>query len=977
MRKIVLSIFAVLMLSFTMVAQNLRITGTVTDEDGQSVMYATVKVVGTSITAYADMDGVYTITAPADATLEFSAQSFATKQEKVNNRTTINVVMATDATLMQEFVLVGYGTGRELGSISGSVNTVGENIVGNRPTGNVADALQGQVPGLAVSTNSGEPTATSTLTIHGVGSISAGTTPLLVIDGVTTNMNLNGINNADIESITVLRDASATSIYGSRAANGVIYVTTKKGKKSANNDAIIKFNAKYGLSTVARSKTDYMSADQLLDFQLKYGEIDNASYKSFKEFLAKNGEMDWFKYSYDDAPYFGADLAISGGSATTNYYVSGGYEFADGTAPRSSSEKYTFMTNLESQIKPWASMGVSLNASYNKYEQTISSSSGSGGAYVGHPSWFAMLTPGYYPGYDENGDYIPLVGDKTINPRYVAQVMPSSGESFRYYASMYLNINPMKGLNIKSVLGANGYDSFAKNAWLPSSVIQTETYSGRSAVRSYDIINTNTVEYKFNINKIHNFVFLAGHEGTRSRYVGFSATKSGLVDDRVIMMSNAINVESNDVTDSFERDKFISFFGQAAYNYRDKYYLDLSVRTDGSSRFGTNNRYATFYSVGGVWNVKKEDFLKNIREISSLRLRANYGTQGNSSISNYMVSGYMLSASIPYAGMSVFYTNTDPGNPNLKWETSKQFTVGFDIGLWDRLNLSANYWHKKTVDLLISTPMALSSGFTYQMQNVGEMTNQGVEVELGGVIFNNKDWYIFASANFSYQHNKIDKLYGDVRAISASGLFVGENIASFFLPVHMGIDSRDGLPMWDDGNGNPVKNFALAKEYIIDGKSYIPPYFGGLNLNIAWRDLSLSAYFSYAFKKYALNNEKYFLTNLGMSGYNRSKDLIDNVWTQYGDVTDYPRYGTPGQFDTSLLENASYIRLKNLELSYSLPKKWMQQTGFLSSVRVYFQARNLLTITSYTGADPEPTSSVLGAQYPNTRQYVGGVEITF
>lgn len=982
MRKIVLSIFAILMLSFTMSAQNLRITGTVTDDSGQSVMYATVKVIGTNITAYADADGNYAITAPGDATLEFSAQSFATVQEKVNNRTTINVTLPLASTLMEELVVVGYSSARELGAISGSVSNVSEEVIGRNPTANVGDALQGQVPGLSVATSSGDPNASASYVIHGVGSLTAGTSPLVVVDGIPTGLILNTINTADIESITVLRDAAATAIYGSRAANGVIFVTTKKGKKSSTPDARIVYNLQYGISRVARTKTTYMSAQELLDFQLHYGEINQSSYEKLQGDLDTYGPTDWFRYAYEDRPFFSMDLSVSGGSQNTSYYISAGYLDQMGLAPRSSLERYTFRASVDAKIKPWASMGANLGLMFGKSKEPLPSS-GSGGANTLHPSWFSVFTPSYlHVHYDEEGNLSPYLGSTEYpNLIYAADKTNNSSDDLVLQGNTYLTINPIQGLNIRSMVGVDGYDSTYFNAVMPSNEFSDLGQVVRQFSRYFMVVNTNTAEYKFNINKQHNISVLAGHEGTFGKRTAFRALKTGLSDDRVLMLSAATGVESDDIEDSFSRFKYLSFFGEGHYNYMDKYFVDLTLRTDGSSRFGENKRFATFWSVGGVWNLKKEDFLKNVSEISSLRVRANYGTQGNSSISEYLTLPSMGISATPYAGHSVTFLSTNPGNPNLMWETSKQFSAGFNVAFWNRLTLDASYFHKKTVDMLYNAPLAYSAGFLSVLQNVAEMTNQGFELEIGATLFQNKDWYVHASTMFTYLTSSIDALYNDIHALGFpnynTAYVVGMKYGLFYSPQHMGIDPRDGRPMWNDGNGNKTKNFSLARYIADDSKNVYAPYYGGLNLDVAWKGFSLTTSFSYAIGKYAMNNEKFFLTNLNMSGFNRSRDLIDNIWTQPGDVKDYPRYGTEGQFDTSLIENASYLRLKYLMLSYTLPKQLMERTGFLTSVRVYFTARNLFTITPYSGADPEPVSWVLGGQYPNTKQYIGGIELIF
>ncbi len=496
--------------------------------------------------------------------------------------------------------------------------------------------------------------------------------------------------------------------------------------------------------------------------------------------------------------------------------------------------------------------------------------------------------------------------------------------------------------------------------------------------RDNTFISTNTIEYKFDINNEHSFTFLAGHEGIDNSGQGFFAQGRGTTDDRLLFLNfiNPADFQGGDIGEGFSEYAYLSFFGRINYNYKEKYSLDLTMRNDASSRFGKNFRNAQFYAAGFLWNASKENFLADNRTISDLIFRVTYGTQGNSAIGNYDHLA-LVGTGAYYDGMNGWGLGS-PGNPNLTWENQANFNAGFEIGLWKKLNLNVSYYHRHTYDLLYNIPVSLTTGFGSNLMNIAAMNNDGIDIDLNWSIFRNNDWTIDMSAVFGYNANKIVGLYGDVEELlfGTTAMMIGKPYGMFYVPHMLGVDPRDGMPIYNDGNGNSTKNKDKAAPMLTD-KHMIAPINGGFNFNAQWKGLVLSAQFSYTIGKWVAFLEKSYLESSAFKGYNRQTNMRE-IWRYPGDVTDIARYDAPFiDLRDDYLYNASFLRLKNLTVSYSFPKNLLQKTGFIEGARIYFIGRNLLTFTTYPGYDPETYKSITYGEYPMTRQYSFGVELTF
>ena len=955
-----------------LIAQDRIVSGVVADEIGP-IYGAAVQVAGTTHGTTTDADGKFSISVSEGASLLFSCLGYESQQIPVEGRDEINVVLKEDSHLLEMATVIGYGSGSKIGTTIGSAATVSEQTLENKPTPNIADALQGKVAGLQVYTDSGEPSASSSIRLHSAGSISADTAPLIVLDGIPVSTSVfTTLNANDIESITTLKDASATSIYGSRAANGVIYIATKRGKR--NEQISVVARAQYGISQPATNRYEVMNSSELAMYQLQNGLIDKMRYD---QIIASGINTNWRDYYYKSAaPVFQADLSLTGGSEKTAYYVSGSYMDKEGTAPGSSLTRYSFRMNLDISARDWLRFGTNLALSFD--ERSTAHTQGNS---VYNAAFMSLLSLPYETPYNEDGSEKEMISGY-FNPNYMIKNHPQVGKNLQINGSAYIQITPIRNLNIKSVFGTYAYASWSNSYELP-------TYSGaqgngtvtRGHQNSGTFTITNTIDYNFDFTDTdHKLYLLLGQEGIASDALTFSTQRSGQIRDELMTLSTGIGVPQ--VADSESSYAFNSWFARAEYSYKNRYVFDASVRRDVSSRFGRNNRSGIFYAFGAMWNLKQEDWLMYNTVISDLSLKVSYGTQGNAGISNYAHLSHL--ATTPYGDKIGLY-NASEGNEDLGWETQRLLTVAASIGLLDRVSVDLEFYNRLSDDLLMDVPVSATTGYVTEARNVGAMLNRGIDVTVNADLYRDKNWYVGINATFNYNKNKMIRLFNGLSEYALSGRgacwAVGHDFCEFYLPVYKGVNSETGAPQWetidpDTGEKGLTEDFNQATEQFT-GKTYMAPFTGGFGLNASWKGITLSADFAWNAGKHLVNNALIFLENPGYaSTFNRSKRLL-RAWKQPGDQTDIPAYGHMTQMDTSILEDASFLRLKNLTISYDFPAELIGRSGFLSGVKIYFVGRNLLTATKFTGYDPEIDSNVSLGDYPNTREFMGGVQFTF
>ena len=986
-KKLVLLGAGLLMTAATASAQKL-VSGRVTDTHGEPVMGATVRVPGTKVITTTDANGNFKLKGVPATAKKISVSYIGMQPTTVSVAGNVQVVLKDNE--LGEAVVVGYGTAQKVGTVVGSVKKVGGEKVENNPTANVADALQGKVAGLQVLNNSGDAgdINNASIKLRGTGSFTASNTPLIVIDGSPAGAGMLAmLNDKDIESVTTLKDASATSIYGSRAANGVIFITTKKGR--TEEKAQITISQSVGWSQLANAISNQMNSSELLQFQLENGIITPDQYQTYK---LHGANTNWQKYYFDNAaPMYNTDFSLRGGSGNTTYFVSASYKSQNSLTKVGHLKRYTLRSNLDTKPKQWLNFGLKQSVAYTDRLYNPDVSREELVANTGNAVCAAYLYPSYWDPYSEEAKkthYITFAN--ATDPMWRRQMNPATINDIIYNGVAYAQIQPVKGLTIKSQLGLYASDGRifqATNPTIPdlNGVGSAAASSSRSSMWTI----TNTVEYKFNIGEKHAITLLAGQEGIKGSSKGFDASATGITDSRLLNFAGATT--PNMPTYSSSKYEYLSFFGRVDYALMNKYFFNFTVRNDKSSRFGADNRAANFLSGGVMWRLSDETFMAATKSwLTDLQVKYSVGSTGNSEIGNYRSLG--LTGKTQYNGDAGLVI-AQPSNKELGWEKQIQSNVGLTARLFDRVNIDVNYYNRKTKNMLMSTPLAYTTGFSSMMLNVGQLTNNGVEVEVSYDAFRSRDAFVNIYANFAYNANKIDKLFNGQQSWDRPSYYlsyvVGKSI-NYYMAEFAGVDKNDGLAMWytkgNHGNGKTVHEFnpeTMTKTYSNDllqdvGKAYYPNMNGGFGFTASWKGLSLNADFAFVLNKYMLNIDYQFSTNNANAkqGFNQSRDML-KMWKKPGDITDIPSLATENVFDTRVLQNASFLRLKNLTLSYSLPQQWMQATRFFNSVRIYATARNLFTATKYKGGDPEKDGNISLGFYPGTRQYMLGVEVSF
>ena len=975
-------------------AQNQRVTGVViSEEDGQPVIGASVQVKGTKLGTITDVDGKFTLSnVPSSAgTVIVSFVGMHTQEFDIQPN--MRVVLRPDNAILDEIVVIGYGSGKKLGSVVGSVGTVNNETIEKTPTTNFTDALAGQVSGLSVLSSSGDPTATASIRLRGISSINAGTTPLFILDGAPiTSSVFNTLNPNDIENITVLKDASSTAIYGSRAANGVIVITSKKGK--FEQKAAVTIRGQYGFSNMVKDQADMMNAKQFLTFREMIGQP--ASQAAYDAANLYGIDTDWRKEVFENnAPTYSIDANIRGGGSNVSYYLSLNHHDQQGIIAQSGIRRETLRFNFDVRVKPWLKVGLQSNLGFNEYEQN--NEVNASGIYGTNPAVFARQafpydSPYYYT-VDESGNiqwgdraqYLHFTQMPTVD--YVNDNRSVVRKQVTANINLYEELKPIKGLTIRAQQAVDAFDYDLDNTGYQTDDLVTpmgDIYQGstgyrqKSFQRYYSFTYTNTAEYKFNVGD-HNATILAGQESIITKSNSFGVFTQGHTDNRQLLLTQGTQVSIGDLSHSITETVFNSYFFTGSYNFAEKYYLDLSFRRDGSSKFAPDGRWANFWSVGAMWDLKKENFLSDVDWLDELQLKASYGTTGNSSISDYMYFGLIGTGGIYNGSGSLGISQ--PSNSDLTWETVASANVGVNFRVFDRVSVDIDAYHRKTTDLLMEIPYSYTTGYGSGYGNIGAMVNKGVDINLDVDLVKTRDFLWTLRANMNYNKNEITELFNgrDEYALPDYGLMykVGHSIGEFYYVRWAGVDPRDGQQMWYDKDGNLTKVFNEERDAVLLGKEMYAPLTGGFGTSLSWKGLTVSADFTWAGEKYLINNDNYFIENPNFgTQFNQTTHMLD-MWTTPGQVTDVPHYTSPIQFDSHIIENASFLRMKNLTVQYSLPKSVLSHLGDMQNISVFFTGRNLWTITPYDGYDPEPDSNLVAFWYPNTRQFVFGAEITF
>lgn len=992
MRKLTMFLCA-LLVGVTSAMADQTITGTVISaDDDMPVFGASVLVKGTNSSAITDADGHFSIKLPdGSKTLVISYIGMEKTEAFAQDGM---VVKLSSTTTLDEVIVVGYGVqSRE--AKTGAVVQVSGDELASIPATSVDKMLQGKMAGVQITSSNGQPGATTTIRVRGTSSLSAGNAPLYVVDGIPVmSGDISGgaaestnaialISPSDIASITVLKDAAAASIYGSRAANGVILITTKSGKNS-DGKARITARVRGGITTLANDNGyAVMNGQEWVDWYrtaaFNAGYNPDSPYDAYymPEGTKAQPFYNWMDALTREGSMQEYEINAQGGTAKTNYYASIAYNKSLGITYGSDYENIRMRVNVDSELNKWLKFGARVNGGYIR--MTGESTNQSDSWTYTNPFFAGVVMPPTYAIYNEDGSYnfnLPMYND--INPLAYAFDKNTYDTHYKFNGTMYLEWKPIPQLTFKT---NNSVELlFTRNySYEPGYMTTTDqnvVAGGNSQYRS--ITTSNTAVYEDSFNDEHFLRVLAGHEYTYSK--SFADSYQARDVNELLPWPDNAPQSTYLIGYSSVEDKLLSFFGVADYNYKQRYYLQASVRADGSSLFGQNRRWGTFWSVGASWNIDKEAFMQDVEWVNQLKLRYSYGVNGNNNIGAYLA--YALYGTGVYNGVNGSAPANLP-NPDLTWETNLAHNVGVDFRFWDRFSASLEYYHRTTEDMLLATRIPLTTGFSSMTKNVGSLLNQGFEAQFDVDIFNRNDFQWTFGLNFSYNKSKVINI-GDNEYLSlGSGIRAvqGEQLMQFYLYDYAGVNPTNGEALWYDENGDITNSFDEARR-VYKG-SPEPIATGGFNTTLNWNGIDFSASFEYKFGNYLLYPDHQLIWNDGATfGYNQLKEA-NNYWKNIGDTGVSPKpianngSNSAWTSSTRFLERGDYLRVKDLTLGYTFPAKWTRKAE-ISNLRIYVSGYNLFTFHDATYWDPERgTSGVSLGQYPTTKSFVVGLDISF
>lgn len=956
------------------------VSGTVRDERGQALPGVSVLVKTTQRGTTTDASGQYRLDVPpGPTTLVFSFVGYKTQELVLGNQSQLDVTLAVEERSLDEVVVVGYGTVKK-SDLTGSVAKVGEAAIKATPIVALDRAMQGRAAGVQVTQNSARPGGAATIRIRGSGSVNASNDPLYVIDGFPTG-NLNSINTDDIESIEILKDASATAIYGSRGSNGVVLVTTKRGKAGK---AVVSYDGYYGVQSVRRT-IPLLNARQFAEF-VNEARVNSGARPFFDGSSPEQplpetlGEgTDWQAAVLREAPIQNHQLGVTGGGETSRYAISLGYYDQQGIVLNSHFRRYTLRANLDNTLSSRVKVGLSFQGAYTQEANARTDVDGNEGG--GVTSAALSFSP-TFPRYNPDGSYFknlgPINGYSVDNPLAVANERINRGQVARMLANAYLDYTPLEGLTLRTSLGTDLIGSRA-NAYTTRLALAGQNAGGAASIssaQSVNWLNENTLTYTRSFGERHSLNALLGYtiQGINSEVVGASANTF----PNDFALYNNLGAGSTLVAPSSGASQWrlISYLARVNYGFADRLLLTLTARRDGSSRFGPNNKFGFFPSGAVAWKLINEPWLKNQNVLTDAKFRVSYGFSGNQEIGDYRFLATI-------ANQTAVLGNTLTGssftgsiaNPDLRWEKNAQFDVGLDVSLLkNRVQFTADYYVKTTSDLLFNVNVPSSSGFTSTLKNIGSVENRGLELSLNTINLDRSGFRWTSEFNITFNRNRVLALDGRPEFVAGSDvqvfgiglnpilLRVGSPLGNFFGRVTDGIfqnqaeidasaqkTARPGDIRFRDLNNDGAIN-DLDRAIIGNAN---PDFFGGFNNTFTYRGFDLNVFVQGSYGNEILNTGLFDLLNL-TGGNNQSIRALDR-WTPTNPNTTVPRAnGAAGSRIVSdfQVEDGSYLRFRNISLGYTLPKTFTNRLS-LRSVRVYLAAQNWITLTRYGGYDPE------------------------
>jgi TonB-linked SusC/RagA family outer membrane protein len=966
-------------------ADNRVVTGIVTDQTGEPIPGATITVKGTSQGTITNMDGAFSLSIPDDAeVLVFSFIGMETQEIPVGENLKFNVTLNEKITGLDEVVVVGYGTMRKV-DVSGATSQISTDDFKDLPSSDITQSMQGRVSGMSIVNNSGAPGVSSKIRIRGSNSMLGNNDPLIVLDGVAVNMSINDINPNDIESIDVLKDASSTAIYGSRGANGVIVITTKRGASGAPRVQI---------------STDY-SIDQVSN---TYDLLNGEDYIALNNITPTSevANTDWQDMLFRQGMTSNTRASISGGKDNLNYFLSGSMVDQKGLLINTDYQKYTLRSNVDTKIND--RLDISLNVTASKTETTNSDVLE---ASKQSPIWNALIWSPSEPVYNEDGTYnkTDQYGSIVYNPYMRSKERQNDVFATSLLANSKINYKILETLDFTATLAAEEIKT--ENASFTNQYVNATTGSSRSFADNFYWQTSFLLTYSNTFNDIHRLSLMGGFEQSQNTTKGFNANGNDLASESVGYHNLALN-ESSSIGSYWRRWALRSYLSRATYSLKDRYLLTATYRIDGSSKFQGDNEFSAFPSVALGWRLSEESFMDNASSVNNLKLRASWGVTGSQAINPYATMALLSQQTYSYGTSNPLtgYMPSGAPNPNLKWEETTQINIGADLLMFNgRLNATIDYFKKNTEGLLQAKALPAYNGGGTIISNIGEIENKGVELALGGTIIKTSDFNWNASLNYSKIKNEVISI-GDEDEIFPGGSyapgFLSEKV--FIVKPGESLGTMYGynfLGLWQENEAAEAARFGYqpgdSKYENLDGNDKIdgddrkiignalPDFTWGFNNTLSYKGFDLNLMIEGVQGRDILN-----LAYAGTAtavGDARSITLEEakNTWTPTNTNTIWPKIGSSSNTEltnsTKWIPDGSYIKLRNVSLSYTIPKEKLK----IGDLRIVLSGQNLLTLTDYKGFDPEVSSTGksdidqgldLGS-YPTARSYTLGLTLNF
>jgi TonB-linked SusC/RagA family outer membrane protein len=1003
--------------------------GTVTDaETGETLIGVTIMIQGTTQGTITDIYGKYQLQVQPGSIIEFSYVGYKSVQETVGNRTTIDISLAPEAVLMDEIVVVGYGSAKKR-NVLGAVTKVDSKELTRIPVAGLDQALQGRAAGVQVTQNTGAPGEGVSVRIRGAGSISSSNSPLYIVDGIPTADALNILSPSDIENVTMLKDASAAAIYGSRANNGVVLITTRKGKQGKPR---VSYNGQFGFQRATRLTPMVNTADYIT----AYNEAATNDNKYLPPSLQRSlitaeqttglADVNYLEELLQTSPITSHEISVSGGSENTNYIISGSFFDQNGIIKNTGYTRGTARIEVDSKVSKWLTTGISMLTGFSDNDIIGSSGDGFGGnggsvvryAFFRNPAIPVKFPDGRF--VDRPAEYFgaqvydSYFGDG-YNPVGMAEYNDNNIKADSYLAKAWFKAQISKDISFTTNYGID-YRNAQSRRFNPTWGTDNRINARNSLAVSNERVNNWTLNTVANYDKTfsdkHNLSAMLGFEAIKNHGKTLYATDSDfpIEQEELLYIGNGIGIKTTSQNEWSST--LASFFGRVSYDFNEKYYVSATLRRDGSSRFTGNNKWGNFYSFSAGWLMSQEEFLKDVQWIETLKLRAGYGAIGNQEIGLYAYSDKISPYfNYPFGGISASgYAQTSLGNENLKWETSYQYNAGVDAELLNgAFAVSVDYFYKVTGDMLVKAPNPPSVGDAEAAWiNSGSVLNTGVELE-ATYRKDLKDWGYSIGGNATFLHNEVLELDAALfggrveTGIYATRTEVGQPIGAFYLLEMEGIFQNEADVLLSAFQGNNIKPGDVKfKDQNGDNRidnndrvymgSAIPKIFAGLNLSAYYRQFDLALFF-----QGTSGNKIYVQINQDIEGFYRgfavTQRYFDERWTGEGTSDTQPRPAWTAKSNNArpssrFLEDGSYLRLKNVQLGYTLPKKILNNIG-IGNARFYVSATNLFTLTKYSGLDPEMTVSdnsrgegdiangIDWGTYPSAMTFMVGVNINF